>query len=95
MSALGVIAAMVGGWILLAPDDGTLSFFGRTWAASELTTTWGPSLLIVGGAATAVGMSISAVRGRKYETNAWLTVAEALLAVAGVVAMIAGVVILL
>jgi hypothetical protein len=94
LALLGVFAAMIGAWIALAPDDGTISLFGSTWAASDLTTTWGPWLLIVGGGVAAVGMTVSAVRDWQHEANRWLVAAEMLLAVAGAAAVIAGIVIL-
>jgi hypothetical protein len=95
LSALGVLAATIGAWIMLAPDDGTIGVFGRTWAARDLTTVWGPWLLIVGGGVSTAGMAISAVRDWQHEDNRWLATAEALLAVAGLAAAIAGIVILL
>ena len=94
LSLLGVFAAMIGAWIALAPDDGTISVFGNTWAASDLTSTWGPWLLIVGGGVAAVGMAVSALRDWQHEANRWLVAAEVLLAIAGVAAVITGIVIL-
>lgn len=94
LALLGVFAAMIGAWIALAPDDGTISLFGSTWAASDLTTTWGPWLLIVGGGVAGVGMTVSAMRDWQHEANRWLVAAEMLLAIAGAAAVIAGIVIL-
>ena len=85
---------MIGAWIALAPDDGTISLFRNTWAASDLTTTWGPWLLIVGGGVAGVGMTVSAMRDWQHEANRWLVAAEMLLAIAGAAAVIAGIVIL-
>ena len=94
LALLGVFAATIGAWIALAPDDGTISVFGNTWAAGDLTTTWGPWLLIVGGGVAGVGMAVSAVRDQRHGANRWLVAAEMLLAVAGAAAVIAGIVIL-
>ena len=93
-SLLGVFAAAIGAWIALAPADGTISVFGRSWAASDLTSTWGPWLLIIGGGVAAVGMAASAVLDVRHGANRWLIAAELLLAVAGLGSMIAGLTIL-
>ena len=94
LSMLGVAAAAIGAWIMLAPDDGTLTVNGRTWAASDLTDTWGPWLLIVGGVVAAIGMAASAVRDWQHDANRWLTAAEVVLSLVGIGAAIAGIIIL-
>lgn len=92
LSILGVFAAAIGAWIMLAPADGTINLFGNSWAASDLTNTWGPWLLIVGGGVAGVGMAVAAVRDWQHEANGWLVTAEALLSIAGIVAVVAGIV---
>jgi hypothetical protein len=94
LSLLGVLAAAIGAWISLAPEDGTISVFGRTWAASDLTEVWAPTLLIAGGGVAAIGMTVSAIRDWQHEASRWLVAAEALLAVAGIAAVIAGIFVL-
>lgn len=93
-SMLGVLAAAIGTWIVAAPDDGTIDVFGQTWEASELADTWGPWLLIVGGAVAAIGMAIAAIRDWQHAANRWLVAAEAFLAIVGVAAIVTGIVIL-
>ena len=85
---------MIGAWIALAPDDGTISLFGSNWAASDLTTAWGPWLLIVGGGVAGAGMTVSAMRDWQHEASRWRVAAEMLLAIAGAAAVIAGIAIL-
>lgn len=93
-SMLGVLAAAIGAWIMVAPEDGTLTVNGRTWAASDLEDTWGPWLLIVGGAVAGIGMAVAAIRDWQHAANRWLVAAEAFLAIVGVAAVVAGIVIL-
>ena len=95
LSFLGVLAAMIGAWIALAPSDGAITVTGRTWAASDLAGTWDAWLLIVGGGVAAVGMTISAVRDWQHDASRWLVAAEALLAVVGVIAVAAGIALLM
>ncbi len=94
LSLIGVLGAAIGTWIVAAPDDGTIDVFGRTWAAADLADTWGPWLMIVGGAIAAIGMTVAAVRDQRHAANGWLVAAQALLAVVGVAAVVAGIVIL-
>ena len=91
---VGVIAATIGAWIALAPDDGELTLFDNTWAAADLVDTWAPWLLIVGGAVAGVGMAVSVVRDWQHESNRLLVAAEALLAVVGIAAVVMGIVLL-
>lgn len=94
-SMLGLFAAAIGAWIMLAPDDGTITVFGSSWLASDLTETWGPWLLIVGGVVAGLGMAFAAFRDRQHHASWWLITAEAVLALVGVAALIVGIVILI
>ena len=91
VSMLGLVAAAIGAYIALAPDDGTVTVNGTTWAAADLAT-WGPWLLIVGGAVAGVGMIGVAVLDQRHGASPWLVAAEGLLAVFGVIAAISGIV---
>lgn len=92
-SVLGLVAAALGAYIALAPDDGTVTVNGRTWAAADLAT-WGPWLLIVGGVVAGVGMIGVAVLDQRQRASLWLVAAAGVLAVIGVVAAISGIVLL-
>ena len=94
-SMLGLVAAAIGAWIMLAPDDGTISIFGNSWAASDLTETWGPWLLVIGGAVTAAGMTFAAVRDRQHRASWWLVSVELVAAIIGVAAAVFGIVALI
>lgn len=89
-SMLGLVAAAIGAYIALAPDDGTVTVNGTTWAAADLAT-WGPWLLILGGAVAGVGMIGMAVLDQRHRASPWLVAAEGLLAAIGVIAAISGV----
>ena len=90
LSLFGALAAAIGVWIVLAPDNGTISVFGRSWLASDLVGTWGPWLMIVGGGVAAVGMATSILRDIQHEASRLLIGAEMLLATGGIGALIAG-----
>ena len=92
---IGLFAAAVGAWIMLAPDDGTINVFGNSWAASDLTETWGPWLLIVGGAVATIGMAIAAVRDRQHDAHGSLIGVEAVAAAIGMAAVVFGIVALI
>lgn len=92
VSMLGVLAAAIGAWIMLAPSDGTISVFGGSWAASDLTESWGPWLLVIGGVAAGVGMAVAAVQDWRHEASKWLIAAEAFLGLAGIAALVSGVI---
>lgn len=94
-SMIGLLAAAIGAWIMLAPEDGTISVFGNSWAASDLTETWGPWLLIVGGAVAAIGMAFAAVRDRQHEAHGSLIGIEAVASVIGMAAVVFGVIALI
>jgi hypothetical protein len=98
LSMLGLAAATIGTWIMVAPDDGNISVslgvVDGTWAASDLTETWGPWLLIGGGLAAALGMAVSAIRDWQQDAGRWLVAAETVLALVGIAAIVAGIIIL-
>lgn len=89
-SILGILAAMIGAYLALAPDDGSLTFFTGTWTTGELVDTWAPWLLIVGGAVAAMGMAVTAIGEGKHGASTWLVGAEALLSVFGIAAIVGG-----
>ena len=95
VAMLGAFAAGIGAWIMLAPSDGTISVFGQSWAAADLSEAWGPWLLIGGGVAAGIGMAVAAVQDARHEASRGLIAAEGFLGLAGIVAMIAGVVFLI
>lgn len=92
---VSLFIAALGGWLIVAPDDGTITVNARTWAASDLAGSWGPGLLIAGGAAAAVAMTYVAVRDRHRHTFWWLIAVELALAAAGLAAVGIGIAVLI
>ena len=90
-SMLGLFAAAIGAWIMLAPDGGTITINSTTWTAADLTDTWGPWLLVVGGSVATIGMTIAAVRDRHHRASWWLISAEVIAALIGIAAVVFGV----
>lgn len=93
MGILGLIAATIGAWFATV-DTGTLTLFGRTYQRSELADNWAPVLLILGGAAAAIGMTTSALRDYEHEESFWLIGVEAVLAALGIAALVMGIILL-
>ena len=93
MGILGLIAAAIGTWFAV-DDTGTITLFNRTYQRSDLATDWAPVLLILGGAAAAIGMATSAVRDYEHEESFWLIGVEILLAAVGIAAVVFGIVLL-
>jgi hypothetical protein len=81
----------MGSWIAIAPEDGTLTLYDRTWAVTEIADFWAPFLLIAGGAVAAISMTVSAVRDGQHSASRWLIAVEVLIALAGVAAVVAGI----
>lgn len=92
---VGVFVASLGGWLIVAPDDGTITVNGRTWAATDLAGSWGPGLLIAGGAVGVVALMYLAVRDRHRQVNSWLVAGELVLAAAALVAVGIGIAVLI
>ena len=93
-SILGILAAMIGAYIALAPDDGSLTFFTGTWTTGELVDTWAPWLLITGGAVAAIGLAASEISDGKNGGSGWLVGAKVLVGVFGIAAIVGGVTLL-
>ena len=84
-------AAVIGAYIAVAPDDGSLTVFNRTWSTGDLVDTWAPWLLIAGGVFTAIGMTASVIVDRAHGASRWLVAGEVLLGAIGVAAVVAGI----
>jgi hypothetical protein len=93
MSILGLIAAAIGTWFATT-DTGTITLFDRTYLRSDLSDSWAPAMLIVGGAVAAIGMVISVFRDMQHRENGWLVALEGFLAVVGVAAVVFGIALL-
>ena len=90
---LGLITAAIGLWYATV-EEGTLTLFNRTYQRSELADTWGPVLLIIGGAVATIGMMTSALRDYQADESVWLVAIEGLVAAVGLAAFVIGVVLL-
>lgn len=93
MGILGLVAAAIGVWFA-SVEEGTITLFTRTYQRSDLADTWAPVLLILGGAAAAIGMTTSALRDYEHEENFWLVGLEVVLAALGIAAVVMGIILL-
>jgi hypothetical protein len=88
---LGLGAALIGAYLAVAPDDGTVTVFTRTWSAAQLAEAWAPRLLTIGGLwATSVLAALSIFDARR-RSDRWFAAAEAVLGGVAVAAVVAGI----
>lgn len=92
LAVVGIMAAALGVWMELAPDNGILSIFGWEWNVADLSEWWAPLLMSVGGLLAAIPMGIEAIRDWDSEHSRWLIGAEALVALAGTAAVVVGII---
>ena len=95
LSAIGGVVALIGGWLIVAPDDGTISILGRSWAANDVPATWGPWLLILGGAVATSAMAACAIRDWNTDASRWTITAEVFVAAGAFAALFVGLLALL
>lgn len=93
-AVIGVVAAALGAWMEWGPTDGTLNLFGWTWNVADLSSLWAPFLMIAGGVIASLSMGVESIRDWTSQGNRWLVSLEALITVAGVAAVIVGIVLL-
>lgn len=94
LAVVGIVAAAIGAWIAYGPDDGSLALFSWTWNVADISELWAPLLMIGGGVLTSLSMGVEAARDWEVENSRWLTGFEGLLAVAGLAAVVIGVILL-
>lgn len=93
VGVLGLIAAAIGVWFATV-EEGTLTLFSRTYERSDLADSWAPILMILGGGAAAIGLTIQAIRDFGHAENYWLVGIEAVLAAVGIAAVVMGIILL-
>ena len=91
-SVVGVVAALIGAWIEFWADAGTLSIFGWDWTVSGLSDLWAPFLMVAGGLLAAAPMTFEWLRDRDNQAAPWVLGLDAVIALAGVVALVVGVI---
>jgi hypothetical protein len=94
LAVAGIVAAALGAWMAYWTDSGTLTLFGWTWDVADISETWAPILMIVGGLVAAITMGVETVRDWEADHSPWLVGLEALVAVAGIAAFVIGIVLL-
>lgn len=92
LTVIGVVAAAIGAWLEFGPADSTLTIFEWTWDAAEISELWAPWLMIGGGLLASISMGWETVRARALA--GWPVVFEGLILVAGITAVVVGVVLL-
>lgn len=91
-SVVGVVAALIGAWIEFWADAGTISVFGWDWTVSGLSDFWAPFLMVVGGLLAAGPMALEWIRDRDEHASPWVLSMDAVIALAGVVALVVGII---
>lgn len=94
LAVVGIVAAALGAWMEWGPDNGTLTLFGWTWNVADLSNLWAPFLMIGGGVVASLSMGIESIRDWENQGNRWLVALEALVTVAGIAAVVVGIVLL-
>jgi len=95
VAVIGVVAAGLGAWIEYGPADATMSIFSWSWAVSDLSDLWAPLLMIGGGLLATLSMGFESIRDYEHDTTSrWIVGLEALVALAGIAALVIGVVLL-
>jgi hypothetical protein len=100
LGLVALLAAALGGWMALAAEDATMTvtipfLVDGNWAATELREFWAPVLLIGGGLVAVVLFGLAGIAGFRARAGRLLSSVELLLAVVGIAAIVAGVVVLL
>ena len=93
MTVGGFIAAAIGLWYAIGPDDGTINVLGWTWSIQAAPAWLAPLLLITGGVLMSSAMAVEAVLDGRA-SHRGVAVFETLLALVGVAALVFGIVIL-
>ena len=94
LAVVGIVVAALGAWMEYGPDDGVLTLFGWTWNVADLSELWAPFLMIGGGALAALSMGIESARDWEADGSRWLVGLEGLVTLAGIAAVVIGVVLL-
>ncbi len=94
LTVVGIAAVATGTWLEYGPDDGTLTLFVWTWDVADISDVWAPWLMIGGGLLASISMGWEIALAR-VESSSWLTVFEGLILLAGIAAVVVGVVLLL
>jgi hypothetical protein len=93
LTVIGVVAAAIGAWLEYGPGDATVNLFGWTWSVADISELWAPWLMISGGLLATISMGWETFRAR-VEGSVWPVVFEGLILVAGIAAVVVGVVLL-
>lgn len=95
LGLFGLVAAAIGVWISAASSSSTLTFLFWSWRASEIADIWSPLLLIGGGAVAFVAAGAAVALNRSQLLRGWPMVVDAVLAAAGIAAVILGIAVLI
>lgn len=94
IAVLGILAAAAGALIGYGANDGMLTMFWWTWNVADLSDVLASSLMIGGGAAAAYSMGVETARDWASDNQRWLVAMETIITLAGLAAVVAGIVLL-
>ena len=92
LAALGLAAAGIGLWYAWGPADGTIDLFGWTASIAAAPTWLAPTLLIGGGAVTMLSMGTESFRDMA-DRPLWSSGLEMAVALAGLAAIVIGMIV--
>jgi hypothetical protein len=93
LTVIGIVVAAIGVWLEYGPSDATVNILGWTWAVADISELWAPWLMIAGGLLASISMGWETLRAQ-VEGSLWPVVFEGLILVAGITAVVVGVVLL-
>jgi ABC-type uncharacterized transport system permease subunit len=90
----GIVAMAVGAFMAFGPEHGILRAFGWTWNVADLSDLWAPFLMIGGGMVAALSMGVETTRDWEAQARRWIVGLEGFVTLAGITAVVVGIVLL-
>jgi hypothetical protein len=93
VAVIGLVAAAIGLWYAYGPANGTIDVLGWTASIGAAGDWVAPTLLMGGGLVTVGSMGFESIRDFRVERT-WAVGLEALVALAGLAAIVVGIIVL-